>query len=80
MKQNKMKQAKKGKNKEKKKKKNISNDTREFNDDNNEIFTDNEREKESKNQDKNWIMMLEEQMNKYEVKSSSIENSKSESQ
>ena len=80
MKHNNNKQVKKGKNKEKKKKKNIINDTREFNDDNNEIFTDNEREKESKNQDKNWIMMLEEQMNKYEVESSSFENTNSDSE
>ena len=79
MKHNNNKQVQKGKNKEKKKKKNISNDTREFNDDNNEIFIDNEREKESKNQDKNWIMMLEEQMNKYEVESSSFENTNSDS-
>ena len=80
MKQNKNKKEKKGKNKEKKKKKIISTYKGEFNEDNNERFTDIEEEKESNKEDKKWIMMLEEQMNKYDVESSSYENANSDSE
>ena len=71
MKQNKNKQEKKEKHKEKKQKKIKSIYKGEFNDDNNEINTDNEEKKLSIKEDKNWTKMLEEQMNKYDVESSS---------
>ena len=80
MKRYKNKQEKKGKHKEKKKKKIISKYKGECNDSNNEIYTDNEEEKQSNKEDKNWIMMLEEQMNKYDVESSSYENANSDSE
>ena len=80
MKNNKKKQTKKEKNKEKKIKKGTKNYVLQKNDDNNEILTVNEAENEQNKEDKKWIMLLEDQMEKYEVESSSFENANSDSE
>ena len=80
MKNNKKKQTKKDKNKDQKIKKQTKKYIMENNDDNNEILTDNEGENKQNKEDKKWISLLEEQMDKYEVESSSFENTNSDSE
>ena len=81
MKQNKKKETKKGKNKEKTRKIKKSKNEEDSNESiNRENSTIKEEENALNNEDTNWILVLEEQMNKYSVEMSSIENPNTDSE